>query len=185
MIPILHTERLTLRGHRTSDLADCAAMWGDANVTRYIGGRTFTTEEVWARLLRYIGHWSLMGFGYWAVCDRASGRFVGEVGFADFRRDVTPSFDGAAEIGWVLTTDSAGRGLATEAVNAVLAWGMAHRPTKRSVCLIESDNRASIAVAGKCGYVQFARTNYRGSDVLLFEQSLSPTQSSESPLNDT
>ena len=172
MIPILHSERLTLRGHRTSDLADCAAMWGDANVTRYIGGRPSTSEEVWARLLRYIGHWSLMGFGYWVVCDRTTETFVGEVGFADFRRDVTPSFDDAAEVGWALTTSSAGRGLATEAVHAALAWGADHLRVARSVCMIDPDNRASIRVATKCGYAQFASTSYHGSETLLFERPL-------------
>jgi RimJ/RimL family protein N-acetyltransferase len=85
-IPVVETERLVLRGHRRDDLADCVGMWGDPEVTRHIGGRPSTDEEVWARLLRYLGHWQVMGFGYWIVHERASGRFVGEVGFADSDR---------------------------------------------------------------------------------------------------
>jgi RimJ/RimL family protein N-acetyltransferase len=55
------------------------------------------------RLLRYVGHWAVLGFGYWVVEEKASGEFVGETGFADYRREMKPSLDGAPEIGWVLT----------------------------------------------------------------------------------
>ena len=63
LVPELETPRLSLRGHRVEDLEDCAAMWGDPQVTRHIGGRPSTKEEVWSRLVRYVGHWALLGFG--------------------------------------------------------------------------------------------------------------------------
>src|SRR6266852_5354978 len=103
-VPAVDTERLTLRGHRLEDFGECAAMWADPEVTRHIGGRPFSAEEVWTKLLRYVGHWSLMGFGYWVIREKASGRFVGEVGFADFKRDIEPSLVSAPEIGWALAS---------------------------------------------------------------------------------
>ncbi len=63
-------------------------MWADPEVTRYIGGKPLTEEESWARLLRYVGHWSLLGFGYWVVEEKTTGNFIGEVGFADYKRDL-------------------------------------------------------------------------------------------------
>ena len=89
-VPILSTPRLTLRGHRIDDLADSTAMWADPRVTRHIGGRPFTREETWSKVLRYVGHWALLGFGYWVVVEKASGGFVGDVGLADFERGVVP-----------------------------------------------------------------------------------------------
>jgi len=100
----LKTARLLLRGHQRGDLADCAAMWADSAVTFHIGGKPFTREETWARLLRYVGHWALLGFGYWVIVDKSSERFVGEVGFADFERGMVPPLDGVPEIGWALAT---------------------------------------------------------------------------------
>src|SRR5437762_7040767 len=111
----LDTDRLTLRPHRLDDFPDTRALWSDPEVTRFIGGRPLTEEETWQRLLRYVGHWSLLGFGYWAVRERGSGRFVGEVGFANGKRTLEPSFGDAPEIGWVLATSAQGRGYATEA----------------------------------------------------------------------
>jgi RimJ/RimL family protein N-acetyltransferase len=101
-VPTIETERLRMRAYRLDDFKDCAAMWADPAVVGYVGGKPFSKEEVWAKMLRYVGHWSLMGFGYWAIEEKASGDHVGEIGFADFNRDIQPSLAGMPELGWVL-----------------------------------------------------------------------------------
>lgn len=168
--PIIETARLRLRPHRPGDLEDSARMWADPIVTRYIGGRPATPEEVWSRLLRYAGLWSLLGFGYWAVEERSSGRFIGEAGFADFRRQLTPSLDGAPEIGWALIPPAHGQGYATEIVGAAVDWGDAHLEAKRTVCLIDPGNGASLTVARRCGYREYARAEYKGALSILLER---------------
>ena len=168
-IPVLETERLTLRGHRTADLDDALALWSDPQVTQYIGGRPFGREEVWARLLRYLGHWSALGYGFWQVRERATDRFAGEVGLAEFKRDIAVSFDGAPETGWVMAPWSHGQGYATEAMTAVHQWAAA-AGYPRTVCLIDLENVASRRVAAKCGYRELARTLYKGAEVLVLER---------------
>jgi len=145
-------------------------MWGDAEVTRYIGGRPFPPDEVWTKVLRYIGHWALLGFGFWVIREQATGRFVGEVGFADFKRDIQPSLEGSVEIGWALAPWAHGKGFATEAVQGALGWGARHLAGRRTVCLISPENVASIRVAQKCGYREFHRGTYKGAPTLLFER---------------
>jgi RimJ/RimL family protein N-acetyltransferase len=167
-VPAIDTARLELRGHGLADLDDSAAMWSDPEVTRHIGGRPSTREEVWARLLRYVGHWALLGYGYWVVRARGSGRFVGEVGFADFRRDLDPPLDGTPEIGWALARWAHGQGYATEAVGAAVAWHAARFGPTRTVCLIAPANAASIRVAEKCGYRELRRTTYKDAPTIVF-----------------
>jgi len=167
-VPTLETERLVLRVHRVSDFADCLALWSDPEVTHFISGRPSTQEEVWARLIRYVGHWALLGFGYWAVQEKSTGRFLGEVGFADFRRQIEPSFDGMPEIGWALALHAQGKGYATEAVRAVTAWGDDHFQAAQTVCIIAPENRPSIRVAEKCGYREFLRTTYKDQPTIMF-----------------
>jgi RimJ/RimL family protein N-acetyltransferase len=169
-VPTIETARLRLRGHRLEDFSDCAAMWADPAVTRHIGGRPFSREEVWSKILRYAGLWALLGFGYWAIEEKASGRFAGEVGFADFKREIEPSFGGLPEIGWALASWAHGRGFATEAVGAAVAWGDRHFGTRQTVCLIDPDNAASIRVAEKCGYREFERTKYKNQPTILFRR---------------
>ena len=169
---MIETERLILRPHGLADFDECFAMWADAEVTRYIGGRPFSREEVWARLLRYVGHWQLLGYGYFTIRERASGRWVGEAGFADFHRDMDPPLD-APECGWALASWASGRGFATEAVRAIVAWGDATWGARRTVCIISPENRASIRVAEKCGYREQLRTTYKGGPTILFQRATS------------
>jgi len=166
----IDSERLSLRIPTLSDFDESAAMWSDAAVVRYIGGRSFTREESWARLMRHVGHWQLLGLGFWVVRECDGGRFVGEVGLADFRRDIQPSLDGALEIGWVLSPRVHGNGYATEAARAALEWLGRRRGPARTVCIVEPENTASIRVAQKCGFGEFARTIYKNSAVILFER---------------
>lgn len=169
-VPTLTTARLTLRGHSLDDFDDSHAMWADEGVTRHIGGRPFTREECWARLLRYGGLWSLLGFGYWAVRETASGRFVGEVGFANFCRELDPPFGDAPEAGWALSPWAHGQGFASEALSAALAWGDRRFGERRTVCMINPENAASIRVATKAGYAEYARTEFKGAPTILFER---------------
>ena len=169
-IPEIWTDRLRLRAHVTADFAKSAAMWADPNVTRYIGGRPFTEEETWARFLRYAGHWSVLGFGYWAVEERASGEFAGEVGFADFKREIQPSLGDTPELGWVLARHAHGRGYATEAVRAAIEWARTHMASPSTVCMIHPKNTASIRVADKCGFQKFCLTTYHGHPTALYRR---------------
>jgi RimJ/RimL family protein N-acetyltransferase len=168
--PVLETPRLILRGHRAADLPDCMAMWSDAAVTRFIGGRPLPVEDVWLRLLRYAGSWALLGYGFWLVQDRASGAFVGEVGFHELKRDTLPSFAGTPEIGWALSPAFQGRGLAREAVEAVIAWGDDTIDSDRIVCIIHPENVVSIRLAEYLGFERQTDVVYKGGTTTLFER---------------
>lgn len=144
-------------------------MWGDPGVTGMIGGRPFSREEVWQRLLRYIGHWRTLGYGSWTVRETASGRYVGEVGLMDSRRATQPSYEGTPEAGWALAPWAHGRGLAGEAVGAMLRWADGEG-IARTVCIIDAGNAASIRVATRAGYRFLATARYRDALVDLYER---------------
>ncbi|PSJ55630.1 GNAT family N-acetyltransferase [Pseudaminobacter soli (ex Li et al. 2025)] len=169
-IPVIETARTILRPHRRSDFEASLALWADMAVTRHIGGRPMTSEEVWARLLRYAGLWRMLGYGYWVVEERDSGRFLGEVGFQDVKRDIEPDFGGAPEAGWVIAPAAHGKGFASEAVAAIHEWADRNFGGKRTVCIIDPDNLPSIRVAEKFGYREVTQTTYKGSPVILFER---------------
>ncbi|TQV72503.1 GNAT family N-acetyltransferase [Denitrobaculum tricleocarpae] len=170
-IPVVETNRLLLRGFELGDFDDHAALWADPDVVRHISGKVSSREESWNRFLRTCGHWSFMGFGYWALIEKETGRFAGQVGLGDFKRDIEPSIEGTPEMGWVLATWCHGRGYATEAVQAALRWVETHfGPDCRTVCLIDPENPASIRVAEKCGYREYFRTSYHGGPTILLER---------------
>ena len=142
-------------------------MWSDPVITRFIGGKPSTEQQTWSRLLGYAGHWALMGFGYWVVEEKSTGRFAGELGFANFRRDIAASMRDVPELGWALASRYHGQGFATEAVRAAVAWGDVRFHSARTVCLINEDNVASLRVAQKCGYDVFERASFNDQPTLF------------------
>ncbi len=162
----IETERLVLDLHSRDDFPDMADMWADPDTVRFIGGRVGTRQDSWMRLLRYRGLWPLLGYGYWAVRDKKSGRFAGELGFADFGRDMTPSISGIPEAGWVLASWARGRGFALEALTAALAW-LDRAGHRHSVCLIDPANGPSLRLAQKLGYGDPVATELNGPITLF------------------
>lgn len=167
---VIETARLRLRPHVADDLVASWAMWSDPLVYRYILPAASTEQQAWARILNCIGHWAVANFGYWAVEERSAGAFVGEIGFADFKRDITPR--GVPEMGWALVSAHHGKGYATEGVHAALSWADQHVRAARAICLINPENAVSIRVAEKAGFVQPHLTTSNNLPILMFERHL-------------
>lgn len=171
---MIATERLVLRPHALEDFDAYAPMW----LTRSMSGDiksplpVLNEEQVFARLLRWIGHWQCFGFGPFVAVDRETGAICGEVGFAYFKRGHGPLFDQAPEAMWKIANGFQGQGLAREAKQAALAW-MDKRPEgNRVVCMIDPINTPSIALAQKLGFREFGGGDYHGVNLVLFERVL-------------
>jgi len=170
--PTLQTARLQLRAHRADDFAQFEAMCNDPLVYRYIGGEPMSRDAVWTRLLRYPGHWAMLGFGYWAITLREHDELIGDIGFADYRRAIEPSLDGFAEAGWALASAHHGQGLASEALAAVFEWGEAHLPQRETACLISPENEPSIRLAERFNFQAWTDTEFEGHATRLFRRPL-------------
>lgn len=168
--PTLVTPRLILRAHTRDDYDALHAVWSDPLVTKFIGGRASTAQDSWFRIMRYLGHWPLMGYGYFAVCDRATGAYIGDMGIANHKRGLHPNFDDAPETGWVLAPSAFGKGFATEAMVAVLEWFEATHGRQRTVCMIESAHLGSHNVATKLGYQMFEEIKIGNDPITLLER---------------
>lgn len=142
-IPRLETERLLLREYRQSDFDDFAAFY-ETDRSRFIGG-PLNREMAWRGLATHLGHWALRGYGFWAVEEKATGRFCGHVGLW------FPEGWAGPEVGWVMMGHAEGRGIALEAALAsrrhayeVLGWTTA-------ISAIDPGNTRSIRLAQRMG----------------------------------
>jgi RimJ/RimL family protein N-acetyltransferase len=170
MIPTLETDRLILRPHRREDFEAVHAMWQHPAIYTQITGKPSTREQSWARLLRYAGLWPLIGYGFWAMEAKATGRFVGELGFANFEREISPPFGDAPEMGWVLAPDFHGKGYGSEALASVVEWGDRFFKQDRALCIISPENAASLRIAEKNGFSKVLETTYTDGRVILLER---------------
>lgn len=153
--PTLDTPRLRLRALSMDDWEAYAAAWADPRMTRFIGGEPRDRATSWGKFLQGIGLWPLFGFGYWSFIERDGGRFVGNGGLARFERGI-PELAGFPEAGWAFVPDAWGKGYATEAMGAVLAWADTILGERETRCIIDPMNAASRRVAEKLGYSLFA-----------------------------
>jgi RimJ/RimL family protein N-acetyltransferase len=167
--PLITTDRLVLRAALAEDFAEARAMWGDADVVRYIGGAVRPPQDVWFALARGRGMWDLKGYGFWMVTDRATGGFLGECGFSDFQRGLDPDLSVWPEAGWAFRAAAWGRGIAGEAVGAVHHWLDAQN-LGTSVCIIDAGNAASRRVAEKRGYAFWCVTELKGAPINVFRR---------------
>jgi RimJ/RimL family protein N-acetyltransferase len=150
--PVVETQRLRLRPWRAADdLPALAAVNADAEVMRWVApNRPLRPDESAALLERIEAHWREHGYGLWAVEPRANG--AGCIGFAglaipSFLPEVLP----AVEAGWRLDRAWWGRGLATEAARASIAYGFDTLGLRSVVSIIDAANERSLRVAEKLG----------------------------------
>lgn len=167
--PPIETERLRLRGHIAVDFPACTLLWNDPVVTRFIGGRAYTPEEVWQRLQRYAGSWVLLGHGFWAIEEKISAKLIGEIGIMDAKRDIDP-IGNDLELGWALLPEAHGKGYASETLKAVLDWERQVLASSCLVALIDPDNAPSIRLANKFGFSERTRSVYRGVPSIQYER---------------
>jgi len=168
--PRIETARLVLRTSTPDDLPAHASMLGDPEVMRHLTGAGLPREEAWRRLLQGPGLWAMLGYGYWSVERRSDGRYIGHLGFADFKRDMAPSLEGLPEMGWLFAAEAHGQGLAREGVDAALGWADAALKAPEIVAVIAPANTPSIRLAERTGFVRTDETTYKGAPMLVFRR---------------
>jgi RimJ/RimL family protein N-acetyltransferase len=144
-IPTIETERLRLRAFAAGDLEPYAAMYADDGFVRYLGGRTLTKGQAWENMALILGHWSLLGYGIWAIECLGTGELVGRAGLLNL-----PGWPDV-EICWALSPKFWGHGYATEAARASIDWAFREAGMHRLISLIDPDNHRSEAVARRLG----------------------------------
>ncbi len=147
-LPELETERLLLRRMRPDDAEAMFAYASDPEVTRYVLWETHHSIEDSEGFLRLATEGYERGdFGGWGVVLKSSGAFVGTCGLdAGYAPE-----HARAELGYVLSREHWGRGLMTEAVRAVIAFGFGRLELNRIEARCITENAASARVMEKAG----------------------------------
>jgi len=138
------TERLVLRQWREQDFESFAAVYADPDLARFIGGQS-DRDSAWRRMASLVGHWVLRGYGYWAVEEGDTGRFVGCVGL--WRSDGWPEL----ELGYWLVPTMYGKGYATEAGAFARDYAFTTVGADTLVSYIKPANEPSKRVAERLG----------------------------------
>lgn len=178
----LETERLILRRIEPGDIDYYAAIQADPDVARYIAhGRPRSREESEAWLEAILASYASVGLGQLAVLRKADNALIGRCGLSDaalelnsdpslprkgwFFRSQVP--DGVAvepmpELGYTFGKENWGQGYASEASSAVHRYARERLKLPAMMSVIHVDNRASLAVASKCGVTHAGKVELAG-----------------------
>jgi RimJ/RimL family protein N-acetyltransferase len=135
---------LTIRPLRPSDLDAMHAIYSDPEAMRFIPGGVRDLDGTRQRVADLIDHHDRYGVSKWAVTRAHDGLLVGDCGlqFLPGRNDL--------ELGFHFARPHWGRGYATEAASACLAWAMAHR-TEPILAIVVPGHHSSQRVLTKLG----------------------------------
>src|SRR5262245_46461348 len=134
----LETERLILRQFREEDVGPYRRMVNDPDTMAAMGdAEPVTAEHCWRMIATYLGHWTIRGYGPFAVEEKASGALVGRVG------PWSPGGWPGIELIWLIDRGRWGRGFATEAASAARDFALDAIGGAELISLVEPGNTAS------------------------------------------
>lgn len=146
--PIIETTRLILREVTAADANDMLCYLSDKDVVKPMGLEPFqTVKEVWDEIRWYKSIYD-EGTGIrWGITLKNSGKVIGSCGFLNRLRKHY-----RAEVGYELSKAYWGKGIANEALEAVVKYGYQHFQLERVEALIEPANLASQKLVEKQGF---------------------------------
>jgi RimJ/RimL family protein N-acetyltransferase len=161
-LPTLQTPRLVLRPWTHHDIDELHALWTRPEVRRYLwDDESITRERAEQTVSEFIGAGHGEGLGGWLVLD-ASGATGG---FVALMRHAA----GSPELLYGLAPEWWGRGLATEAARAVLAYAFGPLACARVTAATDVPNTLSVRVLERIGMRLTRRGTLNGLDTLFYE----------------
>lgn len=142
----IETPRLVKRGWHEAHIGSSAAT---VAVPRFVGG-VVTLAGAW-RGMAILGHWTLRGYGTWAVEPKSDGQLAGRIGLR------YPEGWPGLQVIWSLARPFWGFGYATEAAAAAMRFGFEHTSEAQLISLMHRENHAASAVAQRIGQTIWAK----------------------------
>jgi RimJ/RimL family protein N-acetyltransferase len=159
-VPVLQTQRLTLREPRLADF-DTYADFSASLRAAFVGG-PMDRAQAWRRFATSVGHWILRGFGLWTIEDKATGAVVGRTGL--IAHEGWPE----TELGWHIYDGYEGRGYAHEAAMAARDHAMRDMGLPPMISLIAHDNIRSRRLAERMGATVEREAEVTGIPCLIY-----------------
>ena len=148
--PILETERLTLRRVTQEDASDLLAYLSDVDVMKYYGLESFKSINDALDEISWYNSIFEKGTGIrWGITLKGQEKIIGSCGF--FNR-VAQHY--RAELGFELSKEHWGKGIASEAIKTVICYGFEQMNLQRIEALIEPPNIPSQKVVERQGFIR-------------------------------
>jgi RimJ/RimL family protein N-acetyltransferase len=164
---VAETSRLILREFKVKDDRELSPILASPQVMKFSLTGCLTVSQTQAKIDDFIASYRKHGFGKWAVILKEENRLIGYCGLAIEIIDGQPE----TELGYRLDENYWGKGLATEAAQAALQYGLDRLKLPYIIAVVEPANHASIRVIEKLGMKYCKQTYFQGLQVNVYRMS--------------
>lgn len=153
---IVETERLLIRESVIADLPEFVKMYEEERGNPDVIPMKEPPKE---DLEAYIGwRYPLWGYGLWSVVEKTSGLVIGRVGFQEsFNMETEETEEMRTELAYLVAGAYRGRGIAEEAVEAVLRYGKEELGLTEIRLCTSNNNIPSQKLAEKMGFQRICK----------------------------
>lgn len=150
--PVIETERLILRRITNDDVNEVFELRSNPETMKYIPRPLVKTTEDALEHVAMIEEKITSNIGInWGITLKGDSRVLGIIGYYRMQPE-----NYRAEIGYMLLPEYHGKGIISEAVNRLIAYGFDDLKLHSIEAVIDPENFASEKVLQKCGFVKEA-----------------------------
>lgn len=150
--PVIETERLILRNLHQDDKNDLFEIRSNPATMQYIPRPLAKTVDDASQVITMILSFTSKNERInWAITEKGTNKLIGLIGYVNFKHE---SY--RAEIGYVLNPNFTGKGIAQEALKAIVDYGFNVINLHSIEAIIHTHNQASIKLIEKSGFVKEA-----------------------------
>jgi len=164
---MLVSKRLGFRMLQEHDLQNLMRLDMNREVRTFFPGGVSTPEKLREKIIRSHTSFLEKGFGEFSITDLKTNEFLGRAGFAELN-------NGEVEVGYLLLKEYWGKGIATEALSALLDWAGKALEIPRILAYAPIDHHASIGVMKKAGMRYLKTEPGHGIECIFYEYPLKP-----------
>jgi RimJ/RimL family protein N-acetyltransferase len=162
---IVETNRLILREFERSDCQELSIMLANSNVMNFSLNGCLTVAQTQEKIEGFIDSYNQYRFGKWGIVLKHQKQLIGYCGIAIEKIDGEEE----TELGYRLSHNYWGKGLATEAAKAALEYGLNELNLPYIIAVIDPANIASIRVIEKLGMEYKKQTIFHGLDMNVYQ----------------
>ena len=162
---IVETPRLVLKEFALTDVRHLSPILASLQVMRFSASGCLTLEQTKEKIDSFISSYRKYGFGKWAVILKETNQLIGYCGIG------VEEIDGKqeTELGYRLSENYWGQGLATEAARAALDYGFNKLGLPDILAVVEPANTASVRVVEKLGMEYKRQTLFYGLEMSVYQ----------------
>ena len=161
----LMSKRLGFRMLEDHDLQNLMRLDMNLEVRAFFPEGVSTPKQLREKIIRSHTSFLQKGFGEFSVTDLKTNEFLGRAGFAELK-------NGEIEVGYLLLKEHWGKGLATEALSALLDWAGKALSVPRILAYAPINHHASIGVMKKAGMRYLKTEPSHGVECIFYEYPL-------------